>query len=223
MRTIFTLSVILLVFSFSTFGQTRLLKGVVTTFDSIPLVNASIKIQSSRTVVFTDSFGNFNLQCKPNDKLKVSAKGFYTQHVKITEDKKMAFINLKLMNTEKAKEVAVGYGHVKDKDKLFAIAALTQDEMDFSMYQDIYDLIKGRFSEVTFDGDDILIRGTKSINSSNAALIIMDGMIIESSMLGSIVPANIKSINILKDASTSIYGSRGANGAVIIETKKGGD
>jgi TonB-dependent SusC/RagA subfamily outer membrane receptor len=127
------------------------------------------------------------------------------------------------MNTEKAKEVAVGYGHVKDKDKLFAIASLTQDEMDFSMYQNIYDLIKGRFSEVTFDGDDILIRGTKSINSSNAALIIMDGMIIESSMLGSIVPANIKSINILKDASTSIYGSRGANGAVIIETKKGGD
>jgi TonB-dependent SusC/RagA subfamily outer membrane receptor len=70
---------------------------------------------------------------------------------------------------------------------------------------------------------EIIIRGKNSLNSSSAALIVVDGVPSDYNVLNSIPPVQVKSINVIKDGSSAIYGSRGANGVVLIETKKGGD
>ena len=95
--------------------------------------------------------------------------------------------------------------------------------MDFSQYRDIYELIQGRFAGVQIIGSDIVIRGINSINSSSAALIVVDGITVDAATLRSIPPIQVKSINVIKDGSAAIYGSRGANGVVIIETRRGDD
>ena len=99
---------------------------------------------------------------------------------------------------------------------------MTDDDLDFSQYTNIYDLLRGRIAGVTVQSNgDIIVRGVNSINLSSAALIVIDGIPSDKSMLQSISPTNVKSINVIKDGSSAIYGSRGANGVVVIETKKG--
>lgn len=215
--------IVLLLFSFNLYAQERVIHGTVTTFDSIPLNGATVKVQSTKQEVQTDSLGNFSVGINNQDKLKVYAHGFYAQNVKLTDQIKFAAINLKLKPGVKNREYAIGYGHVADSDKLNAVASLNKDDLDFSQYSNIYDLIKGRFAGVQVSGDEILIRGTNSINSSNAALIIVDGVPVSGSALSSIPPTQVKSINVIKDGSSAIYGSRGSNGVLLIETRRGSD
>lgn len=217
------LFVFVFTFSANLKAQERIIHGTVTTFDSIPLIGATITVKSTKQEVLTDSLGNFSVGCSKDDKLRVTAEGFYSQNVKLTGNIKYAAVNLKLRPGEKARELAIGYGHVADADKLNAVTNLNNGDTDFSRYSNIFDLIKGRLAGVQVSNGEIHIRGTTSIISSNAALIIVDGIQVNSSMLSSIPPINVKSINVIKDASAAIYGSRGANGVVIIETKTGRD
>lgn len=204
-------------------AQDRIIHGIVTTFDSIPLIDAEIQVRSTKQTVLTDSLGQFSVAVNSNDRLKVSANGFYNQRVKLEDKIKLVAVNLKLKPGEKNREYAIGYGHVSDKNKLNALANLNSDDMDFSQYSNLYEVIKGRFSGVQIMNGEIIIRGINSINSSSAALIIVDGIPVDGSMLGSIPPVQVKSINVIKDGSSAIYGSRGANGVVLIETKRGND
>jgi TonB-dependent SusC/RagA subfamily outer membrane receptor len=224
-KRIFFSSMFLAIFLVSTnlYAQERMLHGIITTFDSIPLIGASIKVQSTKQVVLTDSLGNFSLSCKNDDKLKVSAHGFYNQKVKLTGKIKFAAINLKLKPSEKSREVAIGYGYVSDADKLNAMAALNNNDFDYTRYDNIYEIIQSSFSGVQVVNGEIIIRGTSSFNSSSAALIVVDGVISEPSILSTIRPIDVKNISVIKDGSTAVYGSRGANGVVIIDTKRGGD
>ncbi len=207
----------------SSIAQDRLVRGKVTTFDSIPLINASVLIKSTKQTIKTDSIGNFSAYCNTPEKLKISANGFLTRNVKIPENVKVLLINLKLKSTEEAKEIATGYGHVKDKDKLYSMVSLNSKEMDFSMYKDVFEIIRGRFPGVRVESDQIIIRGINSITGSSAALIVVDGITADASLANSIPPHSIKSINILKDGSAARYGVRGANGVVVIETKRGNE
>jgi TonB-dependent SusC/RagA subfamily outer membrane receptor len=204
-------------------AQERVISGRVFTFDSIPLVDAKVQVKSTKQVVATDTFGNFYVSCNPEDVLKVSARGFSSEKVKIGPKIKVVVINLKLKPGDKNREIAIGYGHVKEVDKLNAVANLNSGDMDFSQYSNMYELIRGRFAGVQISNGEIIIRGQNSINSSSAALIVVDGVPSDNSVLNSIPPVQVKSINIIKDGSSAIYGSRGANGVVLIETKKGGD
>jgi TonB-dependent SusC/RagA subfamily outer membrane receptor len=87
----------------------------------------------------------------------------------------------------------------------------------------MYDLIRGRFAGVQVVNGEIIIRGVNSINSSSAALIVLDGVTVNSSVLNTIPPVQVKNISIIKDGSAAIYGSRGSNGVVLIDTKRGND
>jgi len=205
-------------------AQDRVIQGKVTTFDSIPLIGAAVKVQSTKQEVFTDSLGNFSVGCNHNDKLKVSAHGFLNQNVKLTSNIRFAAINLKLKPGEKSREIAIGYGYVSDADKLNAVASLTKDDTDFSRYDNIYDLIRGRFAGVQVSNGQIIIRGgSNSFQGSSAALVVVDGVVTDAGTLSTIKPIEVRSVNVIKDGSSAIYGSRGANGVVIIETKRGGD
>ena len=209
--------------SFYVNAQERLIQGIVTTFDSIPLIGAEVKINSTKQVILTDTLGRFSaLIDSSKDKIKISARGFYTQNLKTDYKVKLAMINLKLKSNPNAREYAIGYGYVKDADKLNAVSQLSKDDLDFSQYSDIYDLIRGRVAGVAVAASgDIIIRGISSINSSSAALIVVDGVPVDNSVLQSMSPTNVKSIDIIKDGSAAIYGARGANGVVLIETRKG--
>lgn len=207
----------------ATSAQEKIIHGVVTTFDSIPLIDAEVQVRSTKQKVLTDTLGRFSVAVSPGDRLKVSATGFFNQKVKLEEKTKLVAVNLKLKPGDKNREYAIGYGHVSDRDKLNALASLNSNDMDFSQYSNIYELIKGRFAGVQVVNGEIIIRGINSINSSSAALIIVDGVPVDGSALSSIPPVQVKSINVIKDGSSAIYGSRGANGVVLIETKRGDD
>ena len=87
----------------------------------------------------------------------------------------------------------------------------------------MYDLILNSSSSITLINGDFIIRGPGSLQGSSAALIVIDGIDVNKSQLSSLSPYDVKSIDILKGSSASIYGSRGANGVVLITTKRGGD
>ncbi len=129
-----------------------------------------------------------------------------------------------ILITTKKKSVDVGYGR-QQKDKV--TTSVSEVEMDNSYaYSDLKQYMQGRVAGVTFMGDELIIRGIGSINSKVEALIVVDGMPMESfkDVNASINPADVASITVLKDAgSTAIYGVRGANGVVLINTKRGGN
>lgn len=224
-KSVFLISTLLVIFLFAlnSYSQERIIHGQVFTFDSIPLVNAQVKVKSTKQVVTTDTIGLFSVGCNSKDVLVVSANGFYNQKVKLESVIKFAIINLKLKPGEKSREIAVGYGHVTDRDKLNAVANINSGDFDFSQYSNLYEVIQGRFPGVQIINGEIIIRGINSINSSSAALIVVDGVPADNSVLSSIPPVHVKSINVIKDGSSAIYGARGSNGVVLIETKKGGD
>jgi TonB-dependent SusC/RagA subfamily outer membrane receptor len=205
------------------FGQENVITGKVTTFDSIPLIGVSIKVKSTKEVVYSDTLGLFTVSCLPKDKLKVTARGFSNQNVKIKGKIKYVFVNLKLKPGPENREMAIGYGHVKDKDKVYSISSLNEKDMHFSQYTDIYNIISARFPGVQIIGGEIIIRGRQTFKGSDAALLVVDGVIVDKGSFASIPTTNIASINILKDAAASIYGARGANGVVVVETKRGGE
>lgn len=208
-------------------AQDHLIHGVVHAFDSIPLIGAEIIVKSTKQSFFTDSTGTVLIFCNSKDKLKVRANGFSNQNIKINEKIKLVVVNLKLKSgvkksNEEIQKYAIGYGYVSERDKTTATESLQKNEASFLRYSNMYELIRGQIAgvDVTMNGD-IIIRGTSSFNSSSAALIVLDGVIVESDYLKILRPIEIKNIYAIKDGSTAIYGSRGANGVVIIETRNG--
>jgi TonB-dependent SusC/RagA subfamily outer membrane receptor len=204
-------------------GQEKVVEGRVTAFESIPIINANIEAKSNNEVVLTDTLGKFTISCAPADKLSIKDKGFARKKVKIKKTTKYVLVDLKLLPGPKNRELAVGYGHVKDAEKLYAISNVNESDLNFSRYSSIYDIMADMFSssaQVTGSGE-IIIRGTISTTGSDAALLIVDGREVDAFAFGNIITQDIASINVLKDASASVYGSRGANGVVIVETKRG--
>lgn len=202
-------------------GQENEVTGIVTAFDSIALIGAQVEVKSSGEVIQTDTFGNFTAHCSNNDKLIVTADGFYTQKVRLKENTRIAAINLRIKPGEKNRELAIGYGSTTDRDKIYALTNLDQGDMDFSMYSNMYDLIKGRLSGVQVVNKQIRIRGSGSVTSNNEPLIVVDGTPISNDALNNLSPSSVKNISVIKDASAAIYGTRGSNGVIIIETKRG--
>ncbi len=218
-KKIISLLVFTLFHAFS-FAQENSVNGRVYVFDSLVVMNATIKVKSSQTAYLSDSLGNFVIQCLPKDRIRVKAAGFKTRSLRIRPDDEFLRVDLKLRNSPKSAKMAVGYGHMKEKDITAAISSLRNKNDDFSMYTDMYELISGRISGVRVKGDEIIIRGRSSINMSNSALIVVDGQIMNSGVLRTISPIDVSSIEIIKDGSAAIYGTRGANGVVLITTKK---
>ena len=203
------------------FSQDSLLKGRVSAFDIIPLIDATIIVKSTKQELRSDSIGNFSFNCNYPERIRVKAKGFISKTVKVKEGDTLVMINLNLSSAENAMEKATGYGHVKDKVIFYDMASMKVEE-DYSNYRDVFEIIRNSSSGITISGDDIIIRGKQSYGS-DAALIILDGIPVSSAKIKTLSPTVVKSVNVLKGSSAAIYGVRGANGVVEIETKRGVD
>lgn len=116
-------------------------------------------------------------------------------------------------------EVNVGYGTTKKKNLTQPVSSIQVGETEMAGYRDIYDYLEGRVAGVEVTNDKrIIVRGAGTINGSTDPLILVDGH--EWQDISSLNPNDIKSIDVLKGSSTAIYGVRGANGVILITTKK---
>jgi len=209
---------VLLFFANIVYGQGRSVQGIINTFDSIPLIGVEIQVKSTKQVFVTDSLGRFTIICNQEDKMQVKANGFYTEKVQITKKVKFIAINMKLKPGEKHRKYAIGYGYVTEEDRTSAVTNMNSGDTKFSKYSNMYDLIRSMGIEV--NNGEVIVRGDRTFQGSNAALIIVDDVISSSDILKIIRPIDIESIDVIKDGTSSVYGSRGANGVLLIETIK---
>jgi len=218
----FCLFIILILISPYILAQEKDVTGKITTFGEIPVEKVTIEVKSTGMKFYSDSLGLYALKCSAKDKLTFKAEGFSNHKITIKEDIFVVNVNMNLLPKQEAQDLAVGYGHVKDKDKLYAMAGMASSGGNFSRYKNVYEILGANFAGVQVINGEVIIRNANSGEGSKPALLIVDGREVSSTSLAAINTSDIAQINILKDSSASIYGVQGANGVVIIETKRGG-
>ena len=217
-------------------NATNKISGLVVDQKGEPLIGASVLIKGTNIGTITDVNGAFALPSSGNSSvLMVSFIGFTSKEIPASGQ------NLRIVLTEDSNElkevvVQVGYGTVKKKDATGSVSQISAKEFNKGVNVTPESLISGRISGVNVTGGgapgakaDIRIRGGSSLSASNEPLIVLDGLPLSNavpsgatSILSTIDPNDIESFTVLKDASAAaIYGSRAANGVIVITTKKG--
>lgn len=192
-----------------------------------PLPGASIQIVGMSTGTVTDLDGNFSIQVPKGKSISVSFIGYVTQEIPVNQNQTKLTIQLQDDSKQLNEVVVIGYGTVEKKDLTGSIQSVSSKELSKLVTTDVTETLNGRVGGVLVNktsnrpGSDtkIEIRGINSFNFSNEPLYVIDGVPSQTGMRH-LNAADIESVDILKDASSSaIYGSRGANGVVIITTK----
>lgn len=205
------------------------ISGTVTDVSGNPLPGVTVAIENSSSGTTTDAQGRFQLQNVPDHAVLVfSYIGYESQKISI-EGQTVIQVKLQISKTSLDQVVVVGYGTVQKKDLTGAVSSISGDAFKDIPVQRVDQMLQGRAPgvQVTSEngspgaGTTIRIRGSRSINASNEPLYVIDG-IVDAGDLNTINPADILSIDVLKDASAAaIYGSRASNGVIIITTKHG--
>lgn len=209
-----------------------------------PLQGVSIQVKNSTTGTTTNAEGRFSLSASGDAVLVVSYLGYETKEIPVNGQSSMT-ISLAAATTGLDQLVVIGYEKRRKKDVTGAISTIDADNLVMSSAPDIGHMLTGKIpglyirqnSAQPGGGLNMLVRGGGSINASNAPLIVIDGFPISDiqqpgtggiyqggtfSVLNSLNPNDVESITVLKDASaTAIYGSRAANGVILITTKRG--
>ncbi len=217
-----TLFAIVLLLTSTLYSQTRLVKGTLTTFNRYPVQNVTVTSKKAKSSVHTDSLGQFAIVCNEKDILLIKGKVFQPMSRRVNEDDDYITANLIFKDTPGNREIATGMGFISERNLTFALAHLEEENNDFCNYSDVFTLLKGKFPGVTVKnsssgGEGIYVRGPKSLLQDTEAIYVVDGAQVAD--INYITPCEITSIDILKDGGAAIYGSQGANGVVVIETK----
>ncbi len=203
--------------------------GIITDEKGQPLQGAVVNVKNSTESVETDASGKFSISLKkPKGVLVVSHVGYGNKEVDVTQESSNVQIMLSVNSRELGEVVVVGYGTVKRSDVTGAISGLSQKEIEARPVDNALEAMQGKVAGVDITSNerpgtvgDITIRGVRSLTASNSPLYVVDGIPLITGGIDNINPGDIQSIDVLKDASaTAIYGSRGANGVVIITTKQ---
>ena len=218
---------------FGAFAQngTYKITGLVIDYDDgEPVIGASIAIQGQKAVSISDINGEFSIASTTAEAtIDVSSVGYETQSVKVTFGKNNT-IRLRQRTDQLNEVVVVGYGETTRKDLTGSVAKVDVKDMQKAPVSNFEEALAGRVAGVVSSSSDgqpgselsIVIRGNNSVTQDNSPLYVVDGFPLETSVGNVLNPEEIESMEILKDASaTAIYGSRGANGVILITTKKG--
>ncbi|HBO05496.1 MULTISPECIES: SusC/RagA family TonB-linked outer membrane protein [Bacteroides] len=209
-------------------AQNITVKGIVKDNFGEPVIGANVTEKGTTNGMITDLDGNFSLTVQKNATLVISYIGYITQEIAV---KGNANLNITLKEDSKALEevVVIGYGTARKSDVTGSIASVGGDKLREMPATNITYALQNRIAGVDMAQTSsqpgatmqIRIRGTRSLTASNDPLVVLDGIPFMGN-LSDINPGDIKSMDILKDASsTAIYGSRGANGVILITTNKG--
>ena len=228
--------------------QGKKIKGVVRDETGEPIIGANVIEKGTSNGLITDLDGAFSLEVKPGSTLVISYIGYISQEIPITDN--TTTLNIKLVEDSKTLDevVVVGYGTMKKSDLTGSVSSFRKKDMNQGVNSSLSGLLQGKAAGVQVTqasaepggGITIQVRGAGSVNAESGPLYVVDGLPIETSNvvsgsgngmpgmrvarspISNINPADIESIEILKDASaTAIYGARGANGVVLVTTKKG--
>ena len=196
--------------------QAKSVKGVVVDEYGEPMIGVTVKIVGAPGGAITDLDGNFSLVVPPGRKLQLSYAGYKEQTLTPSANMK---VQMEPDAVGLDEVVVIGFGTVKKRDVTGAVAQVKSDVILQTPTSDLATSLQGRITGLDVNGSELRIRGNRSINGNNAPLVIIDG--VQGGSMGDLNPDDIETIDVLKDASsTAIYGSQGANGVIIITTKK---
>ena len=226
MRRVLFSSALLLVSSL-TFAQSNV-SGTVKDANGEPLIGVSVLEVGTQNGAVTDMYGNYKLNVKPGAKLKISYIGFTPQTVKAGSNSQIV---LQEDNTALNEVVVVGYGTMRRKDLTSSVTTVSSKDLNQGVFTDPGQMLQGKVAGlvVTTTGDpsgtpSITLRGSSSLREGSAMqpYYVIDG--IPGMDISMVAPDDIESIDVLRDATaTAIYGSKAANGVIIITTKNGAE
>lgn len=206
--------------------QAKTVTGTVTDVSGEPIIGANIRIKGTTTGTITDIDGNFSIEAEPQSVIEVSYIGYLTQETVINNQKSIRFL-LKEDTKTLDEVVVIGYGVQKKADLTGSVANINTEKLNAQSNANIGQALQGKIAGVDIvsqggapgSGTRIMVRGIGTLNNASP-LYIVDGMYMNS--IDHINPNDIASIDVLKDASSAaIYGSRAANGVIIVTTKEG--
>ena len=223
-----TLMLLCMVATISAWAQSAITGTVVSSTDSEPVIGASVKVKGATQGTVTDVNGKFTINVQQGKTLVISYIGMQTAEVAA---KNNMVVNLVADDTQLDEVVVLGYGTQKKIGSVVgAVSTVSSAKLEVAVTPNFTDALAGQvagLSVLSSSGDptasaNIRLRGVNSINSSNEPLYILDGAPVSSSVFNTLNPADIQNITVLKDAaSTAIYGSRAANGVIVITSRKG--
>jgi TonB-linked SusC/RagA family outer membrane protein len=208
---------------------TRRILGTIKTINNEPLPGVTVKVKETVAGTITDAAGNYILNVDASARTLVfSFIGMGTQEITIGNQTKIDIVMVESA-VGLNEVVVVGYGTVKKSDVTGALTSVTEKTLRERPVQNVIQALQGKATGVDITSNikpgelpPVTIRGNRSMQASNAPLYVVDGIPLAIGNLTDFNPNDISSVEILKDASaTAIYGSRGANGVILITTRKG--
>src|SRR5688572_14531546 len=246
MRKIASLCAVLMLFNALVFAQTKTITGQIKDSKGDPVPFANITIKGTTTGASADANGNFSIEVKEGETLVISSASFAEQEIKVGASPTIAVTLQQLGNLQEVVVTALGVRRAKNTLP-FAAQQIKGDDITTTRNANVGSALSGKVSGLEIrqgnsigGSTNIVIRGTKSLTNTNQALFVVDGVPVDNSntndanqrtgrggydfgnAASDINPDNIESINVLKGAAASaLYGSRAANGVIMITTKKG--
>lgn len=221
--------VLLLLMQTAVFAQNKTIKGIITDAAGLPIPGVNVKLKGAATGISSDYDGQYSIDAKAGDVLVFTSTGFKATERTVGGSDA---INVKLTDdvSQLNEVVVVGYGTLKKADVTGSIVSVDAKVLGNRPVTNVMEAMQGRAAGVDITSSErpgtlgtVRIRGNRSLTASNSPLYVVDGVpLMSASGIETLNPRDIESIDVLKDASaTAIYGSRGANGVIIVTTKQG--
>ena len=225
MKNIYVKTIACLVFLLGATAQAQTVNGLVTSDDG-PLPGATIVVKRTNNGTTADFDGNFSINATADDILVVSFVGFATQEVAVNGQDQ---ISVYLQTDNELEEVVVtGYGSQRSKEITSAVVKVDEEEFNRGTINSANQLLQGKVAGLSIynrggnpnSAGVVRLRGISTVGANVQPLVVIDGII--GASLDNVDPADIASINVLKDGSAAaIYGSRGSAGVILVTTKRG--
>ncbi|WP_282148692.1 SusC/RagA family TonB-linked outer membrane protein [Algibacter lectus] len=223
----FLLGVLLLFMGFHEANAQQIISGTVVDQSGIGVPGANVLVKGTSKGAVTDFDGNFTINAKTTDVLEISFLGYIKQMVTVGNQTSIK-VTMAEDSSQLDEVVVIGYGTARKSDLTGAVSQVSAKSFEKQPLTRVEDALSGRAAGVTVSKQGgapgaaikVRVRGVNSINQDNSPLVVIDGII--GGDLSTINPNDIATMDVLKDASaTAIYGSRGANGVIMVTTKKG--
>ena len=207
--------------------QESKITGIVSDMSGMTLPGVTVVVKGTTSGTITDMDGKYTITAKGSDILVFSFVGMKT--IEVPASKTVINVSLEEETIGLEEVVAVGYGVQKKSDVTGAMVSVGEEELKAMPVKDALQAMQGKTAGVDITSSQrpgetgsIKIRGVRSLNADQDPLYVVDGLVIQSGGIENINPSDIQSVEILKDASaTAVYGSRGANGVILVTTKQG--